>query len=637
MRISKTIPVSLYLFFLLAVFYSAPQASSGEAAGKEYLEALKKKAAEKGLHNSREWEVLLHYKKKFFGGTESLIDDPKFFLAVDGKKNPRSELAATISAFFREDPLIDDHPACKFIARYEWLKAELHIDESKLPPFRCPGFEEAVEKIKPRKAVLIFPAAHMNSPASMFGHTLLRIDTIYKSNLLSHAVNYSANATDTNGVLYAMKGLFGFYNGYFSILPYYEKVKEYNNMDQRDMWEYELALTEEEVMRMVRHIWELQEIYSHYYFFDENCSYNLLFLLEAARPGLDLTGGFQPSVIPADTIKKAIGLGLVSDTRYRPSQTTKIKAMASLLSEEEKGEVLETLAHGTRPEDILESGLPEKKKGLIFELATELLQYRYAKRNIPKEEYLKDFLALLSARGTLGTAAEEPVPGPPSPEEGHGSKRLAVGVGIKGDEFFQEISFRPAYHALLDPDPGFLAGSQIEFMDLALRYYPERNSLQLWRFDLLDIVSLSPRDEFFSPISWKVSTGIRQKLFEGGKEEPIFHLNPGGGFAWQKEKSGLYYLLIETDLNISGELSRRYAFGMGVQAGLLSRPAKNFKTFLRAKGMGYPVGDSHSEIEIGLSGLYGVGINNALSASALRRRSFGEYESEGFLAWNFYF
>ena len=32
------------------------------------------------------------------------------------------------------------------------------------------------------------------------------------------------------------------------------------------------------------HTYEMDKIYSDYYFFDENCSYDLLFLLDAARP-----------------------------------------------------------------------------------------------------------------------------------------------------------------------------------------------------------------------------------------------------------------------------------------------------------------------------------------------------------------
>ncbi len=57
-------------------------------------------------------------------------------------------------------------------------------------------------------------------------------------------------------------------------------------MEQRDLWEYRTNLTEAEVRRMTLHILEMQGIYTDYYFLDENCSYDLLFLLEAARPSV---------------------------------------------------------------------------------------------------------------------------------------------------------------------------------------------------------------------------------------------------------------------------------------------------------------------------------------------------------------
>jgi hypothetical protein len=93
----------------------------------------------------------------------------------------------------------DDHPQCRFIARYSWLKEQLNIDESKLPAVTCSMYEEALANIKTKSAVLVFPAAHGNGPASMFGHTLIRIDSTFQSDLLSYAVNYAALANDTNG------------------------------------------------------------------------------------------------------------------------------------------------------------------------------------------------------------------------------------------------------------------------------------------------------------------------------------------------------------------------------------------------------------------------------------------------------
>ena len=173
----------------------------------------------------------------------------------------------------------------------------------------------------------------MNNPASMFGHTFINIETENRSRLLSHAVNYSAFTTETNGLVFALKGLSGFYKGYFSILPYYEKVQEYSDINQRDIWEYRLNFTQAEVKKMVMHIWELQEIYAYYYFFDENCSYHILFLLEAARPGLHLTD--QPNwwVIPIDTVRALQDAGVIESAEYRPSRATKIRYLAAALDQ----------------------------------------------------------------------------------------------------------------------------------------------------------------------------------------------------------------------------------------------------------------------------------------------------------------
>jgi hypothetical protein len=130
----------------------------------------------------------------------------------------------------------------------------------------------------------------------MYGHTLLRVDAKdqdEKTRLLAYAINYAANTNETNGVAFAINGLFGGYPGTFSMMPYYLKVREYSDMENRDVWEYELNLSPDVVDRVLMHVWELGPIYFDYYFFDENCSYYLLELLEAARPDMNLTGPFR--------------------------------------------------------------------------------------------------------------------------------------------------------------------------------------------------------------------------------------------------------------------------------------------------------------------------------------------------------
>jgi hypothetical protein len=311
--------------FLLLICLSVVEASWAEAA---YIEQLIDTAQRQRLADSRAWFALLHYKP---GGLlqqwESQADDAAFFLAADGKYNPQAELVATIRAM--AEPVLDDvdqHPQCRFPARYHWLQQQLPISAARLPPIDCSSLNEWFDTIRPGSLTLVFPSAYINSPSSMFGHTLLRInpdDHRKDSPLVAYALNYAANADATDSALiFSIKGLIGGYPGVFSIVPYYEKIKEYSDLENRDVWEYELDLTPSELRQLMRHAWEVRYIQFDYFFLTENCSYHMLSLMEAARPGLALTSQFEIKAIPSDTVRAVIEAELVTQVSYRPSSTT---------------------------------------------------------------------------------------------------------------------------------------------------------------------------------------------------------------------------------------------------------------------------------------------------------------------------
>ncbi len=280
-----------------------------------YADRLVAEARSRRLHEAHYWHTLLHYKRGMVG-LRSLVDDPKFFASPRGKRDPQAELEATIRAFFEPAVTEGKHPVCRFVARYHWLKAELGLDPGMLPVSECVPFTRLLDQMKPASTSLIFPTSQMNAPASMFGHTLLTYEDASGNKLLAHAVNYAAITRETFGALFAVKGIFGFYPGYFSVLPYYAKLQEYSDIDHRDIWEDRLNFTREDTIRSIMHVYEMEGIYSYYYFFDENCSYNLLFALDAARPSLGLTDQMPPWVIPLDTIRAVEKAGLVAQVTY---------------------------------------------------------------------------------------------------------------------------------------------------------------------------------------------------------------------------------------------------------------------------------------------------------------------------------
>jgi hypothetical protein len=609
------------------------------AEDSPYLTSLLDSARQQQLDMDPYWLTLVHYKRGPFG-IRSLIDDPKFFLSPKGKYDPEAELEATIRAFFESTDDETEHAVCRFIARYTWLKEKLNIDPRQLPVPECRRFAALMEQIKPESVSMIFPTAHMNSPASMFGHTLLSVETTSKSKLLSHAINYSAVTKETFGPLFALKGLFGFYPGYYSILPYYAKLQEYGDIDDRDIWEYSLNLNEEEVRRLLMHVYELNAIYSDYYFFDENCSYELFFLIDAARPGLDLTDQTAPWVIPLDTVRVARKNGLITGTAYRPSKSTRVKYIASLLPEEGRKKALAIADGDLDPETLsTQEDIPKEEKIRICDLAVEYLQYQHAKEKLTRKEYLGRFLKTLRARSALGGAGESQyrIPSPAPPDEGHRSNRVSLGLGVKRGDLFQEVAWRPAYHDLLDSDRGYRKGAQIIFSSVALRYYPSQESLQLDNFDFIDIVSLTPRDDFFHPISWKIKTGLERRILADGDDHLIYRLNPGGGFAYQNRLLGLCYVMVETDLNLARPLEHNYAAGIGGSAGLIKPLADFWKLHVFVTDIYYGLGDTTNTIEAKVLQNFAITTNTSLGVSLSANRSHGSDETEAKVTFHLFF
>jgi hypothetical protein len=633
---------SVYLFFAaLAFFIGVWTSVAFSAEHNDYLDSLLKTSQDNSLSDDRYWDILLHYKPHGTGKV-SLVDDPKFFLSAGGKTDPRAELEATLTSFFEQGQDGSEPSRCRFPARYDWLKEQLSIDESKLPAVSCTKLEEAIALVSPRSAVLVFPAAHGNGPASMFGHTLIRIDGNSRNDLLSFAVNYAAVTTDRNGFIYAYKGIFGYYRGYYSTLPYYLKVGEYNEIEQRDIWEYELNLSQDEVRRMLLHAWELKDVYSDYYFFDENCSFDLLFLLEAARPSAHLTDAFWGKakfwVIPADTVRTIREQGLVSAVKYRQSQAKRIRSIASRMESADLVLAQDVVDQKMSPRSITERDIDPKEKTRILDLAAELLQYQYSRKQLKQDEYVHRFLPTLEARSTLGTQDEdiaitaEPV----SPDKGHLPGKIGFGAGRRAGSFFTELSWRPAYHDLLDPDDGYIEGSQINFMDVQVRYYFPEDALILQRLRFIDIISLSPRDAFFKPVSWKVNTGFDREIMSDGQEKLVYRLNPGGGFAYSIGRLGLPYVLLETDLIMGDELYDKYAVGFGMSAGCLTDVTDRWKINLSASWISYVLGDEHRSMKASLAQNYKITTNSGITFSLSQEKSYDYNRSEVLLMVNLY-
>lgn len=510
-------------------------------------DALVARAQAQKLSQSLGWLKLLHYRKDPLGGhVQSDADAPSFFLAPTGKRDPEAELSATIRAVLAKAPDSDDksldaHPACRFPARTFFLIQRLGLDPSQLGVSHCPGFNGYLKETRPAGISLIFTSYYLNNPASAFGHTFLRIhkatDAVgERRELLDYGIDFSADVTSNNPVMYALMGLTGMFDGTFKRLPYYYKVREYNDAESRDLWEYELALDDGELLLLIAHLWEVGQAHFDYYYLGENCSYAILSVVDVARPELDLMRDISSPVIPATTVQIVKSRpGLVRSVNYRPSLRTQFETKVSALTGREK-DLVEVLV--SAPETALE--LPPERALLVLDAAADLIDIRFARELLkardegPAAELKQRLLERRAALRIPSPDVKVPTDLSRAPENGHGARRVGLlGGRDAGNNAYLGFDFRLALHDLADASPGFPDGAQIEFVRVQLRMgeVKERFRVRLDRLDLVRVISLSSLTRFDRHISFQMAAGMLGVLESKTRTRTAGHFLLGGGLS----------------------------------------------------------------------------------------------------------
>jgi hypothetical protein len=507
-------------------FFALPVSS---AFGQASTDDLWAQAQEAQLAQSAAWRALLHYPKD---GSHSLIDDPKFFLASNGQIDPQAELRAAINAFSASPSTpSDDSAQCRFIARYRWLLQNLPLAKTRFATADCPQWQALRARIKPDSVTLVFPDGHLNSPASMFGHTLLRIDQPNAQPLLGYAVNYAALTDESNGFAFAYNGITGKYKGYYSLLPYPEKLREYRFTEQRDIWEYRLTFSPQESELLLEHSWELRNIFSYYYFFDKNCSYKLLAMIEAVRPQLNLLSAPGVAVIPTDTIRALKDGGLIAQHVYRPSHVSVLNRMQAAQTSEEL-QAVQNIVDLKLDKKLLSLPPEADRKRLVYDTAAEYLQYQLSRGDIKLDAFRPRYLEVLTARSQLGGASMDWKQAPPEPTTSHASHRLSLGYVSQDKANAITLRMRPAYHALEDRPQGFLSGSAISFVDAGVRIDESKQHVRLDSLQLLQIDSLAARSTLVRPLSWRLSLGIQPRRLLVYDDRYRAVLDGGAGYTY---------------------------------------------------------------------------------------------------------
>lgn len=463
------------------------------------------------LYEEKKWIKLGHYEKKMFGYASAfrggLFTDP------EGWSSPEKELISSIQVMFSDSPeqtkFYKRHPQCQFLARRKWLMSKIKFAPEDILP--CEERVEWKKKLGATSVWVIFASADLGNPASSFGHTFLKLvnpANAKNKDLIDYGVNYAADANANDGIFYAVRGLFGGYRGVYTMQPYHQKIREYINLEGRDLTEYHLNLTPEEVDELIDHLIELEYSSAPYYFLTDNCSYQILYTLDVIRPEMNLSGQFSAWVIPADTIKiLARKSNLIEDRTYKKSLNSDYLEGYSKLNILQRKALDEAVEKLKIPDEY---ELTPKEKAEVLETGMKYFAvegYRSG-RQVDNEKY-----ELSTQRASLGPLTQESKEQTKLfAETSHDSSAVYLGGGRLNDQGYSLLKIRFSYHDLEQPDVGIVPFSLIQAGVFELRYFDELKKLSLHRFTVMNLINTVPITQLDKNISWKARIEVLDRF-----------------------------------------------------------------------------------------------------------------------------
>lgn len=212
---------------------------------------------------------------------------------------------------------------------------------------------------------------------------------------------------------------------------------------------------------------------------------------------------------------------------------------------------------------------------------------------------------------------------------------MALGGGWLDGKSFLSLRLRPAYHDILDPLPGYSKGAQINFLDIRGRYFFDDNRLELDKFTVIDILSLTARNRFFKPVSWGVDTGFERMLTDDGPTNGA-QINGSGGVSYTVADDHLAYGLLQAQLKVANRFAEDYSLGGGAVAGLLLYLDHSIAN-LELRGLRYALGETDNFFQARWRQSFSLTANTALRYVLEHRYERGQSLNKAELLLNWYF
>jgi len=487
------------------------------------------------LSQEKIWLSLLHYNN----GVSS-IKNKSFFLAKNGMHNPKEEMLKTISAYNSDNYDI----ICKFPARCFWLATKLNWTDINHKLKYCVDYNKWEPQINVQSISMVFVSGYLGNPASAFGHSFLKINKSNNKNTLSDiTVSYGAILPKKYGLLsYTYNGLFGGYQGSYRHKYYYMDDIEYSNKEFREIWEYQLDLTEDSKKLFLMHLWELEKITFDYYFFNRNCGYKISELLEVTS-SKNILDRALIWYAPIETFYKLENA--INNVKYYPSLQQKVYAHYKGLNLKQKNIINDILLY-SQLDSLEDKKIVQISKIKILDFLIEFYTYKLQQIDKQSLEYLttkKEKSEVLRQRiklPVLDTARSSPS-NKRSIIKDNKPRKITTVIQNKNKEYEVIFGFSPFIVDELGYNLSFGDSFSVLDTDISIG-----NRIKISKVDLIKIRRLKYEQlpfDISSSLSWKLHLGM-QNL-----EIKDYFVKLGLGYSWNLFNNSILYSMVDFSLH----------------------------------------------------------------------------------------
>lgn len=512
------------------------------------------------------WLALLHYRERGDGAMLSEADRPQFFLSPEGKTSPAAELLADLAAL--EAPERRQDFACRFPARYEWLRLRLGHGGADSALDQCPQLAQWLARFPGRRISIDFASSFLENPSSTFGHTFLKIYRESGNELLSPTINYAARTDARDSELaFVAKGLFGGFPGVADELPFYRRLRTYAENEGRDIHEYELGLDPDEVRRLLLHTWEIKDGVFDYDFLHENCAYRTLTLIDVARPRAALLKRFGKVTVPVDTVRALRAAGMLGGHRVWQSASKRVRDLEARVPPQDAAAAHRiALGRSDSADSAANATIPAARRAGTLQLA-----YEYASILIDRDEGERATRkAILNAITRARLELDHPEPlasraSPATPEDGHDGGLTGIGLRQRAGRTSASLEYAAFQHTLTNPLPGYEPHAEITVLNPELQ--AGGGQARLRRVDWLVVQSAIPSSTLFQPRAWRLQLATRSEPY-AQRDRMATSLSYHSGKAWRLGRDTVFSLLPGARAEAGAGLAHRAGLAAALNAGL---------------------------------------------------------------------